>query len=123
LSFIAERTGLVKLKGVRENEVVKFVRAVVGINLYALSDLLNNRECWAFSLAFGGATVQRRSFLDVRVRFCLRGDIENVHLLTIPLRESNTGFQMANVVEQLMIELCGSEWKGKLIGIATDGAM
>jgi hypothetical protein len=74
-----------------------------GRNLHALSDLLYNRECWAFSLAFDGATVQGRSFLDVRVRLCLRGDIENVHLLAIPLRESHTGFQMANVVEQLMI--------------------
>jgi hypothetical protein len=105
LSSAAERTGLVKLKGVRENEVVKFVRAVVGVNLHALSDLLNNRECWAFSLAFDGATVQGRSFLDVRVRLCLGGDIEDVYLLAIPLRESHTGLQMANVVEQLMIVL------------------
>jgi hypothetical protein len=29
---------------------------------------------------------------------------------------------MANVVDALMIELCGREWKGKLIGIVTDGA-
>jgi hypothetical protein len=29
---------------------------------------------------------------------------------------------MANVVDALMIELCGREWKGKLIWIATDGA-
>jgi hypothetical protein len=29
---------------------------------------------------------------------------------------------MAGVVDALMIDLCGSEWKGKLVGIATDGA-
>jgi hypothetical protein len=44
-SSTADRTGLAELKGVRENEVVKFVRIVVGVNLHALSDLLNNREC------------------------------------------------------------------------------
>jgi hypothetical protein len=45
LCSTADRTGLGKLKGMRENEVVKFVRAVVGMNLHALVDLLNNREC------------------------------------------------------------------------------
>jgi hypothetical protein len=122
LSSTADRTGLAKLKGVRENEVAKFVRTVVGVNLHALSDLLNNRECWAFSLALDGATVQGRSLLDVRVRLCLRGDIRNLHLLAIPLRESHTGLQMTGVVDALMIDICGCEWKGKLIGIATDGA-
>jgi hypothetical protein len=99
------RTGLVKLKGMRENEVVTFVRAVVGVNLHALAHLLNNRECWAFSLALDGDTIQGRSLLDVRVRLCLRGDIKNVHLLAIPLRESHTGLQMANVVDALKIAL------------------
>jgi hypothetical protein len=68
LSSTADRTGLVKLKGVWENKVVKFVRAAVGVNLRALSDPLNNQECWAISLAFDGATVQGRSLLDMRVR-------------------------------------------------------
>jgi hypothetical protein len=58
----------------------------------------------------------------VRVRLCIRGDIKNFHLLSIPLRESHTCLQMAGVVDALMIELCGGEWKGKLVGIATDGA-
>jgi hypothetical protein len=115
LSSTADRTGLVKLKGTQENDVVKFVRAVVGVNLLALADLLNNRECWALSLAFDGATVQGRSFLVLRVRLCLRSDIENVHLLVIPLGESHTGLQMANVVNALMVELFDSKWKGKLI--------
>jgi hypothetical protein len=102
--------------------VAKFVRTVVGVNLHALLDLLNNRECWAFSIDFDGATVQGRLLLDMRVRLCLRGDIKNFNLLSIPLRESHTGLQMAGVVDALMIDLCGCEWKGKLIGIATDGA-
>jgi hypothetical protein len=122
LSSTADLTGMARLKGVQENEVAKFVRTVVGVNLRALSDLLNNRECWAFSLAFHGAKVQGRSFLDVRVRLCLRGYIRNLHLLAIPLRESHTDLQMAGLVDALMIDICGCEWKGNLIGIATDGA-
>jgi hypothetical protein len=57
------------------------------------------------SLAFNDATVQVLSLFDVRMRLCLRGDNMNVH-----------------VVDALMIMLCGREGKGKLIGIATDGA-
>jgi hypothetical protein len=74
-SSTTDRTRLDKLRGMRENEVVKFVnlttsfsRAVVGVNLRAVEDLLKNRECWAFSLAYGGVTIQGRSLLGVRVR-------------------------------------------------------
>jgi hypothetical protein len=92
LSSTADRTGLAKLKGVRENKVAKFFRTVVRVNLHVLSDLLKNRESCAFSLAFDGATEQGRSLLDLRVRLCLRGDIKNLKLLAIPLPESDTGF-------------------------------
>jgi hypothetical protein len=82
---------MASLKVLRENEVVKFVRAVVGVTLNELSELLKSRECWDFSLAFDGVTVQGRSFLDVTVRLFLRGDKENIHLPAIPLRESHAG--------------------------------
>jgi hypothetical protein len=105
LSSTADHIGLDKLKVVWENEVVKFVRAVVGVNLNALVDLLDSREGWAFSLAFEGAKIQEPSLLDVRVRLCLHGEIKNVHLHAISLRKSHTGLQMANVVDALIIEL------------------
>lgn len=54
LRSIADRTGLLKLKVVRENEVIKFVRAVVGAKLHALVDLLSESERWAYPLAFAG---------------------------------------------------------------------
>jgi hypothetical protein len=69
LSSTAERTGLHKLRGTREADVARFVRAAVGINLQIISDLLTRKDCWAYSLAFDGATVQGKSFLDVRIRF------------------------------------------------------
>jgi hypothetical protein len=114
LSSTADNTGLDKLKVMRENEVVKFVRAVSGVNLHALAGLLDNREGWDFSLAFEGAKIQERSLLDVRVRRCLHGEIKDVHLHAIPLRESHTGLQTENVVDALIIELCSSEWRANL---------
>lgn len=85
------------------------VRTVAGANLLALADLLNERECCAYSLAFDGATVRGRSFLDVPVRLFVRGEIENVHLLAVPLRESYTGLRIANVVRAVIVELRGQD--------------
>jgi hypothetical protein len=45
-----------------------------------------------------------------------------VHLIAIPLRTSHTGSQMAQLVDKVMVELCGNDWKANLIGISTDGA-
>jgi hypothetical protein len=98
------------------------VRAVVGVNLKKVSDLLCSEEWWAHSIEFDGATVNSRSFLDVRVRFCAKGNIDNVHLLAIPLHGSHTGEAMAKIVGDLLSVLCGAGWKVKLVGVCTDGA-
>lgn len=121
LRSIANRTGLLRLKRIHAKEVIEFVRAVVGADLQVLADFLNESECWAYSLAFDGAAIQGSSFRDVWVRLCVHGEIENVHLLAIPLPESHTGLQIGNVLEAVMVELCGHGWKGKFVGISTDG--
>jgi hypothetical protein len=69
LKATSDRTGLKKLSGLREQDLCMFVRAAVGINLQKMSDLLRRTNCWSFSIAFDGATVQGRSLLDIRVRF------------------------------------------------------
>jgi hypothetical protein len=122
LKATSDRTGLKKISGLREQDVCMLVRAVVGINLQKMSDLLRSKNCWSFSIAFDGATVQCRSLLDVRVRLLVGGRIENLHLLAIPLREAHTGINMAELVHSFMTVLCGESWKDKLVGICTDGA-
>jgi hypothetical protein len=97
LTHTARRTGLHKLRGVREEDVARFVRAIVGINLDKIASFLRRNEPVAFTIAFEGATVEGKSFLDVRIRLCVRGEVENVHLVAIPLRASHTGLKMAQV--------------------------
>jgi hypothetical protein len=104
------------------NNVQRFVGAVVGVNLQKVSDLLCSAECWAYAIAFDGATVNSRSFLDVRVRFSANGNTENIHLLAIPLHGSHTSEAMANFVGNLLSVLCGAAWKNKLVIACTDGA-
>jgi hypothetical protein len=66
--------------------------------------------------------VEGQSFLDVRVRLCVRGEVGNVHSVAIPLRASHTGLEMAQTVEKVMLEVGGECWRENLVGIATDGA-
>jgi hypothetical protein len=68
-------------------------------------DLLNDREAWAVLRAFYDSTIQVLFLLDTRVRLCLEGDIRNVHLLAVPLRESRTGLPIDNLVDALILEL------------------
>jgi hypothetical protein len=108
-----KRTGLSKLRSVSEGDMADFARVAVAINLQPISDLLSNPKCWAYSTEFDGATVQGRSFLDVRVRLCSNGVIENLHILAVPLRVSHTGLAMESVISRLMAALCVNYWKKK----------
>jgi hypothetical protein len=102
--------------------VSRIIRTVVGVNLQNISDLLRSEECWAYSIAFDGAKIQGRSLIDVRVRFFGNENIENIHLIAIPLHGPHTGEAFSNVVSDLLRVLCGSAWKRKLVGVCTDGA-
>jgi hypothetical protein len=62
-------------------------------------------------MAVDGATVEGKSFLEVRIRLCVRGEVENVHFVAIPLRASHTGLEMAQVVEKVMLEVGGECWR------------
>jgi hypothetical protein len=115
LKATSERTDMKILAGIREQDICQYVRAVVGINLQKMSDLVRNKECWSFSIAFDGATVQGRALLDVRLRLLVGGCIENLHLLAIPLREAHTGLCMAKAVHSLMTVIFGENWKEKLV--------
>jgi hypothetical protein len=48
LTHSASRTGLHMLRGVREEDVARLVRAVVGINLDNIPSFLRSNEAWAF---------------------------------------------------------------------------
>ena len=50
--------GNARLAGVSDHDVGKMVRVNVGANLQVLSDVLNDEEVWAFSLAGDGTTHQ-----------------------------------------------------------------
>ena len=62
------------------------------------------------------------SYLDVRMQCFFKGDIQNLHLLAIPMREQHTGEYQANLVALVLDVVLAPNWRHQLIMIATDGA-
>lgn len=54
----ATHTVLHMLREVHEEDVAKFVRAVVGINIQKSAYIMRHDEAWAFYIAFDGAKAQ-----------------------------------------------------------------
>lgn len=56
---------LKKTGGVHEQNVCELVRVATAVNLKRIADILNNRKCWAFSIAFDGHVSHRKSFIVI----------------------------------------------------------
>ena len=122
LSQLRQSCALSFLNNISELKVCKYVQAITAVVLQRLSELLSHKRCWAFSIAFDGATNRNEAYLDVRARFSVGGKLANVHVLAVPMPESHSGQRMFEVICELFRALVGSSWEKKLIGIASDGA-
>jgi hypothetical protein len=112
--------GNAQLGGLNDHEVGKMVRVNVGSNLQVLSDVLNDDEVWAFSLADDDNTHHDTSFFDVRIRTCVRGVLFNVHLVCVPFFERHMAANIFKMVCKLLDHIC-SRWRHKLASVSTDG--
>jgi hypothetical protein len=65
-------------------------------------------------------TVEGTGYLDFCVRVCVKPEIENLHVLAIPLRDRHTGDIMFNAMADVLDTLC-ENWREKVIGVTTDG--
>jgi hypothetical protein len=114
--------GVGTLGSMSERFVQDSIRLAVCVNLEQIARLLCHRACWAFAIAFDGATVKSKSFLDVRVRVFVNGGIENLHLLAIPIKGRHTGKAMFELLKLTLDGLASDFWRDKLFGVSTDGA-
>ena len=67
------------------------------------------------------STHQGVLYLKIRIRLCWKGDILNLHLVSIPVFDRHTGENMFNVSAKFF-GCIYREWRKILVGIATDGA-
>ncbi|XXQ29722.1 DUF4371 domain-containing protein [Plasmodiophora brassicae] len=112
-------TGYAKLGCASEVKVATFARIQCAANFQSLASCL--RRQWAFSIALDGAVCDGTGYIDVRVRFCDAGRMQNRHVIAAPLFGSHTGEAMFNMVCQLFDVLCPT-WTEHIIGSSTDGA-
>lgn len=109
-----------KLGGMTSLLAGQCVRVLVASNLQLISDLMGDDSVWAFSFAGDGSTHRGQSFFDIRVRFCCKGYLENLHLVAIPMFDRHTAENIYNMVAQLLDALYPS-WPSKLISVSSDG--
>lgn len=74
---------VLRLSGVNEQLVRKYVQAFIQINLNKVCLLDLHEKVWAYSIAFGSATSWSGSYVDVRIRVCVNSIIKSLHALEI----------------------------------------
>ena len=107
------------LGSVNNYEVGQLCRIVCAVNLQYLKELF--KKLWAFSIGLDAGNNAGSSYLDIHMRCFFKGDLQNLHLLVIPMRERHTGENQYNLVVHLL-DVVAPNWRHQLIGIATDGA-
>ncbi|CAI5717146.1 unnamed protein product [Hyaloperonospora brassicae] len=115
------RAQLLKLAGINDLIVGKFVRVHVAVALQRIADMLSNEDqLWAFSLAGDVSTHRGHSFFDLRLRLYWHGRHLNLHLVALPMFDRHTAENMFNTIAKLMDALFPN-WRAKLIGVSRDG--
>jgi hypothetical protein len=109
-----------KLGGLNDHIVGQYIRVLVGANLQVMMDILKTDKVWAFSIAGDGSTHHGVSFFDLRIRFCLHGELHNLHLVVVPFFERHTANNITQLICTLLDNLC-PRWRKKLIAATTDG--
>lgn len=114
--------GLGVLLDLMENMVSQYIQALVDVNLQQFSQLLCDKNRWAYPIAFDAATNHGNSYIDVRVSLCVSGKVHNLHVLAISFHDSHNGEAMFSVIQYMLQALIGDNWCKRLISAATDGA-
>eukprot|EP00918_Siedleckia_nematoides_P050624 GHVU01110851.1.p1 GENE.GHVU01110851.1~~GHVU01110851.1.p1 ORF type:complete len:264 (+),score=34.52 GHVU01110851.1:27-794(+) len=96
-----------------------FTQALCLYALQLLALLLRASPAFAFG-ADVSTTDEGQPLLGVRLRLMLDWDIHNLHLLLVPLFESETAAELFDHVVPVMDALCRS-WRLRTVGFASDG--
>jgi hypothetical protein len=111
-------TGKSRIGSCTTVQAARVARIACAVNLEKISGLLC--AAWAFSIALDTSTVEGTGYLDFRVRVCVKSEIENLHVLAIPLRDRHTGEVMFNAMADVLDKLC-ENWRENGIGVTNDG--
>ena len=88
------------LGSVSEGDVATHCRIVCSINLQYLKEILS--KVWAFAIAIDAGNNAGTAYLDLRARCYFKNNLQNVHILAIPMREWHTGEYQYNLLAEAM---------------------
>jgi len=86
---VKEETGMGLMGSMSEGDVASHCRIVCAINYQYLKALLKN--VWAFSIAIDAGNNAGSAYLDLRMRCYFKENLQNLHVIAIPMRERHTG--------------------------------
>ena len=112
-------TGLAQIGRINMTKVILYTQYMCAMAFQMMQDILNS--LWCFSIAFDVGNKSNTSYLDVQIRFCQGNNLHNLHVVALPMQQRHTGENMFQLIVTFFDALL-SNWKGKLIGISTDGA-
>ncbi|CAM6027259.1 unnamed protein product [Sphagnum balticum] len=115
-----EAFGNAKLVGLNDHIVSQYVRAGVGINLQRILDILSSLRVWSFAFAADSSMHRSMSYLDIRIRVCLNGSLENLHLIVVPFYNRHTTENIAAMICRIL-DVLYARWQSKIITFNTDG--
>jgi hypothetical protein len=112
--------GNAKLVGFNDHIISQYVRMGVAINLQRISDILNSPHVWLFTLTTDSSTHRYVSYLDIRIRVCPNGSLENLHLITVPFYDRHTIENIAAMICRIL-DVLYARWRSKIINFNIDG--
>ena len=122
LTSLKDRLAVPTLGTLTPQTVSEYARIMAAINLQRISTLM--RQTWAFSIGLDMSTHQKMGYLDLRLRvYSARmpePDMQNVHVLAVPMPESHTAEAIFTKATAILDALC-ADWRHRIIGVATDG--
>jgi hypothetical protein len=115
-----EAFGNAKLVGLNDHIVSQYVRMGVTINLQHISDILSSPRIWSYTLAADSSTHRSVSYLDIRIRVCPNGSLENLYLIAVPFYDHHTAENIVTMICHILDALY-ARWRSKIIAFNTNG--
>ncbi len=115
-----EAFGNAKLVGLNDHIVSQYVRMGVTINLQHISDILSSPRIWSYALAADSSMHRSVSYLDIRIRVCPNGSLENLYLIAVPFYDHHTAENIVTMICHILDALYAC-WRSKIIAFNTNG--
>ncbi|KAG7343599.1 hypothetical protein IV203_021544 [Nitzschia inconspicua] len=86
---VKDETGMGVMGSISDGDVASHYRVICAVNYQYLKEMLKN--VWTFSIAIDAGNNAGTAYLDLRMRCYFKDNLQNLHLMAMPMREWHTG--------------------------------